>query len=85
MTPKELERYAEQERIKITEFYSNWQGEYPKVKNGAENIVNPKLMVKVGLERIKNSHKSTDFIASMRRLKWYRQYLIQDGKNIQAG
>ena len=75
MNAKELERYAEQERAKITEFYSNWKGELPKVKNGAENIVNPKLMVEVGLERIKNSHKSTDFIACMKRLKWYRQYL----------
>ncbi len=75
MNSKELERYAEQERIKITEFYSNWKGELPKVKNGAENIINPKLMVEVGLERIKNSHKSADFIACMRRLKWYRLYL----------
>lgn len=75
MTPKQLAEYAEQERVKITEFYSNWKGELPKVKNGAENIVNPKLMVATALERIKNSHKSTDFIACMRRLKWYRQYL----------
>ena len=75
MTPKQLAEYAEQERVKITEFFNSYKGELPKVKNGAENIINPKLMVEVGLERIKNSHKSTDFIACMRRLKWYRQYL----------
>ena len=75
MTEKELLAYAEQERAAITKFFTEFKGELPKVKNGAENIVNPKLMVEVGLERIKNSHKSTDFIACMRRLKWYRQYL----------
>jgi hypothetical protein len=75
MNAKELERYAEQERAKITEFFSTYVGELPKVKNGAENIVNPKLMVATALERIKNSHKSTDFMACIRRLKWYRQYL----------
>lgn len=75
MTPKELLAYAEQERAAITKFFTEYSGELPKVKNGAENIINPKLMVEVGLERIKNIHKSTDFIACMRRLKWYRQYL----------
>jgi len=75
MTPKQLAEYAEQERVKITEFFNSYKGELPKVKNGAENIVNPKLMVATGLERIKQSHKSADFIAAMRRLKWYKQYL----------
>lgn len=75
MNTKQLADYAEQERVKITEFFNSYKGELPKVKNGAEHIINPNLMVATGLERIKQSHKSADFIACMRRLKWYKQIL----------
>lgn len=75
MTPKQLAEYAEQERVKITEFFNSYKGELPKVKIGCEDITNPTLMVKTALERIKQSHKSQDFIANMIRIKRYKKYL----------
>lgn len=75
MTPKELQRYAEQEREKITEFFNSYKGELPKVKIGCEDITNPQLFVSTALERIKQSHKSQDFIANMIRIKRYKKYL----------
>lgn len=75
MDAKALTEYAQKERESVTKFFSEFVGEFPKVRNGAENIVNPSLMVRVNLERIKASHKSSTFISSIKRLKWYRQYL----------
>lgn len=75
MTEKQLAEYAEQERVKVTEFFNLYKGELPKVKIGCEDITNPQLMVSTALERIKQSHKSQDFIANMIRIKRYKKYL----------
>ncbi len=73
MNQRELSEYAERERIAITKFFTEFSGEFPKLKIGCEDIFNPKLMIETGLERIKQSHKSQDFVANMRRLKKYRK------------
>jgi hypothetical protein len=73
LNQRELSEYAERERIAITKFFTEFSGEFPKLKIGCEDIFNPKLMIETGLERIKQSHKSQDFVANMRRLKKYRK------------
>jgi hypothetical protein len=79
MTNKQLADYAEQERIKITKFFTEYVGGLPKLKMGCEDITNPKRFIETNLERIKESHKSREFRAAMLRLKTYRK-LIENGK-----
>ncbi len=73
MTPRELSEYAERERIAITKFFTEFSGEFPKLKMGCEDINNPTLFVSNNLERIKESPKSREVIAAFVRLKKYRK------------
>ena len=73
MTPRELSEYAERERIAITKFFTEFSGEFPKLRMGCEDIVNPKRFLETNLERIKESHKSKEVIAAFVRLKKYRK------------
>ena len=73
MTPRELSEYAERERIAITKFFTEFSGEFPKLKIGCEDITNPKRFLETNLERIKESHKSKEVIAAFVRLKRYRK------------
>lgn len=73
MTPRELSEYAERERIAITKFFTEFSGEFPKLKMGCEDITNPTLFVRTNLERIKESPKSREVIAAFVRLKKYRK------------
>jgi hypothetical protein len=81
LTPRELSEYAERERIAITKFFTEFSGEFPKLKMGCEDITNPKRFVETNLERIKYSHKSAEFRAAMLRFKTYRK-LIENGTTI---
>lgn len=78
MNQRELADYAERERVAITKFFTEWLGEFPKLKMGCENITNPTLFVSNNLERIKQSPKSREVIAAFVRLKRYRK-LIENG------
>jgi hypothetical protein len=73
MNPRELSEYAERERIAITKFFTEFSGEFPKLKIGCEDITNPKRFLETNLERIKESHKSKEVIAAFVRLKRYRK------------
>jgi hypothetical protein len=73
LTPRELSEYAERERIAITKFFTEFSGEFPKLKLGCEDINNPTLFVSNNLERIKESPKSREVIAAFVRLKKYRK------------
>ena len=73
MTPRELSEYAERERIAITKFFTEFSGEFPKLKIGCELLTNPNKFVSTNLERIKESHKSREVIAAFVRLKKYRK------------
>jgi hypothetical protein len=73
LTPRELSEYAERERAAITKFFTEFSGEFPKLKMGCEDIVNPKRFIETNLERIKESHKSREVIAAFVRLKKYRK------------
>ena len=73
MTPRELSEYAERERIAITKFFTEFSGEFPKLKMGCELLTNPKLFIENNLERIKESPKSREVIAAFVRLKKYRK------------
>jgi hypothetical protein len=76
LTPRELSEYAERERIAITKFFTEFGREFPKLKMGCEDITNPTLMVKTALARIQNKHTSTEFISNIRRLKKYREIIV---------
>jgi hypothetical protein len=73
LTPRELSEYAERERIAITKFFTEFSGEFPKLKMGCEDITNPKRFLETNLERIKESPKSREVIAAFVRLKKYRK------------
>ena len=73
MNPRELSEYAERERIAITKFFTEFSGEFPKLKMGCEDITNPNKFVSTNLERIKESPKSREVIAAFVRLKKYRK------------
>jgi len=73
LTQRELSEYAERERIAITKFFTEFSGEFPKLKMGCEDIFNPTLFVQTNLERIKDSPKSREVIAAFVRLKKYRK------------
>ncbi len=73
MTQRELSEYAERERVAITKFFTEYVGEFPKLKIGCEDIINPQLFISTNLERIKESHKSREVIAAFVRLKKYRK------------
>jgi hypothetical protein len=73
LTPRELSEYAERERIAITKFFTEFSGEFPKLKIGCELLTNPNKFVSTNLERIKESHKSREVIAAFVRLKKYRK------------
>ena len=75
MTNKQLADYAEQQRTEVTDFFKGYVGEFPCATIGCEKIVEPKLFVAIALERIKASHKSSDFRANMIRIKKYKKYL----------
>ena len=76
MTQRELSEYAERERVAITKFFTEYVGEFPKLKMGCELIVEPEKMVKTALVRIQNKHTSTEFISNIRRLKKYREIIV---------
>jgi len=73
MNQRELSEYAERERVAITKFFTEYVGEFPKLKMGCEDIFNPTLFVQTNLERIKESPKSREVIAAFVRLKKYRK------------
>jgi hypothetical protein len=73
LTQRELSEYAERERIAITKFFTEFSGEFPKLKMGCELLTNPNIFVQTNLERIKESHKSREVIAAFVRLKKYRK------------
>jgi hypothetical protein len=73
LNQRELSEYAERERIAITKFFTEFSGEFPKLKMGCEDINNPTLFVSNNLERIKESPKSREVIAAFVRLKKYRK------------
>ena len=73
MNQRELSEYAERERIAITKFFTEFSGEFPKLRMGCEDITNPTLFVRTNLERIKESPKSREVIAAFVRLKKYRK------------
>lgn len=75
LSDKQLAEYAEQQRTEVTAFFNSYLGELPCATIGCEKIVEPTLMVKTALERIKASHKSSDFRANMIRIKKYKKYL----------
>jgi len=73
LNQRELSEYAERERIAITKFFTEFSGEFPKLRMGCEDITNPTLFVRTNLERIKESPKSREVIAAFVRLKKYRK------------
>lgn len=73
MNQRELSEYAERERVAITKFFTEYVGEFPKLRMGCEDIVNPKRFLEINLERIKESPKSREVIAAFVRLKKYRK------------
>ena len=77
LSDKQLAEYAEQQRAEVTVFFNSYLGELPCATIGCEKIVEPKLFIETALERIKASHKSSDFRANMIRIKKYKKYLEQ--------